>query len=306
MPNIASNLQFGDEGSVSPNGGQLTPSKPGLKFIVAQVEELAVLPHVVFKVLELSGSTDNSTQEIERAISVDPGFSSKVLILVNSAAYALPKKVVSIREALMFLGYKSVRQLAMTVGVFDMFVGKNDSDSLRRRAWWRHSVDTAVCARWLAEETKKLSGDDAYTCGLLHCIGKTLLDRFGVADYKHVEEMITFGIKDFKAEEAVYGCNHMEVAAAAVKKWGLPPELVSGLDYAHACDETEPFRLQRACTALASHIATHAVEGSSGATDDDTCGLPLWALAIMGIPEDRAGNLVVGGTAAIAAWNIQL
>lgn len=281
------------------------PQNDSLRKLVAQVNDMAVLPHVVFKVLELSSSTDNPTSEIEKAITVDPGFSSKVLILANSAAFALPRKVLSIREALMFLGYKAVRQLAMTVGIYDMFVGKNDRESLRRRAWWRHSVDSALCAKWLAEHTGKLPGDDAYTCGLLHYIGKTLLERFGGFEYKHVEEMVVFGIKDYKAEEAVYGCNHVEVAVAAARKWGLAGELIFGLEYTHPPEEDDPFRFHRACTALATQIATMAVEGNTFSEDSLHC-LPVWAMEMMELKLDQAEKIVEGASTSISSMRMQL
>ena len=108
-----------------------------LEAILERVNEIAVLPHVVYKVLELSGSDDTSAIEIERSIQVDPGFSSRVLTLANSAYFGLPKKVSSIKDAIMFCGLKSVRELAMTVGIYDMFMGKQDKASLRRRGWWR-------------------------------------------------------------------------------------------------------------------------------------------------------------------------
>src|SRR5687768_7393250 len=165
----------------------LNDDAAGLERILTRVNEMPVLPHVVFKVMEISGSSESPGHELEKAIVVDPGFSSKLLSLANSAYYGLPRKVTSVREAITFLGFKSIRQLAMTVGVFDMFIGKNDRDSLRRRRWWRHSVDTAVCCKWLAAETRKMPQDEAYTSGLLHYIGKTLLDRFGDGPYEKVE-----------------------------------------------------------------------------------------------------------------------
>ncbi len=306
MPDAAFNLDNDDQNPDINDGMPVIEENESLRKLLTKVTDLAVLPHVVFRVLELSGSADHSTAEFERVITVDPGFSSKVLILANSAAYALPKKVTSIREALMFLGFKSIRQMAMTVGVFDLFVGKNDRESLRRRAWWRHSVDTAICGRWLADGLHKLPGDDAYTCGLLHLIGKTLLDRLGETDYKHVEEMVMFGIKDYKAEEAIYGCNHMDVAAAAAAKWGLSETLISGLHYSHSCEEDDPFRYHRACTALATNIATLAVEGSSGPVEEVLHCLPAWAMEVMGITAERAGQIIDGGCAAIATWKMQI
>ena len=128
-----------------------------LNDILRKVNDLAVLPHVVFKVLEISGSSEAPASHMERAIVVDPGFSAKVLSLANSAGMGLPRKVNSIREAIAFLGFRQMRSLAMTVGVFDLFVGKTDKESLRRRAWWRHSIDTAVCCRWLATQSRKAS-----------------------------------------------------------------------------------------------------------------------------------------------------
>jgi HD-like signal output (HDOD) protein len=274
-----------------------------LSLVLAKVTEVAVLPHVVFKVLELSASSDSGTADIERAINVDPGFSSKILVLANSAYMALPRRITSIREALLFLGFKQVRQLAMTVGVFDLFAGKNDRESLRRRAWWRHSVDSAISARWLADQTKKVSGDDAYTCALLHLIGKTLLDRYGGVDYKHVEDIMAQGLKDYKAEEAIYGCHHIQVATAVCMKWRLPESLVSGLNYAHAADPDDTSRFLRAVVALASRIATYAIEGAD--ISDQPNALPLWALEVIGLGHVPGDQIIKGATAAIAAWNVQ-
>ena len=158
----------------------------------------------------------------------------------------------------------------------------------------------------LADGTHKLGGDDAYTCGLLHYIGKTLLDRLGGTDYKHVEDMVVFGIKDYKAEEAIYGCNHMEVAAEAAKKWGLDEGLICGLNYTQACNDSEPYRFHRACTALATNIATLAVTGSSLPPEEMAHCLPLWAMESMGITEEKAGAIIEGGSAAIATWKMQI
>src|SRR5579862_7208791 len=208
--------------------------------LLEKVDGLAVLPHVVFKVLEVSSNEDAAPLELERAIIVDPGFSSKVLTLANSAFFGLPRRVTSIREAILFLGFRSVRNLAMTVGTYDMFVGKSDRESLRRRDWWRHSVDTAICCKWLCFYTRKGQSDDSYTCGLLHLLGKTLLDRFGHGDYDRVEMMIKSGTPELDAESRVYGCNHIDVSVSAAQRWGFPQALVSGLSYLTQPDMDDP------------------------------------------------------------------
>lgn len=266
--------------------------------ILAKVNELAVLPQVVYKVVELSASTDTAATEIERAIVVDPGFSTKLLTAANSAYYGLPKKVTSVKEAIMFLGFKTVRQIAMTVGLYDMFVGKNDKESLRRRTWWRHSVDTAVCARWLAKETKSLAPDNAYTCGLLHYIGKTLLDRFGGEDYEFTKPMMEAGLTDIEAERELYGVDHVAIAIAAAAKWGFPEELLAGIAYTEPTAEDSEFPLHGACIAVASAIANRAVVGLHDA--DPTHWMPEWATNRLGITTERYQSVIESGSRAIS------
>src|SRR5688572_20700744 len=223
---------------------------PALDKLLARINEMPVLPHVVFKVMEITGGSEFPAVELENAIVVDPGFSSKLITLANSAYYGLPRKVTSVKEAIGFLGFKAIRQLAMTVGVFDMFIGKNDKDSLRRRRWWKTSVDTAVCCRFLAKRTGLFSPEDAYTCGLLHYIGKTLLDRFGEDSYEKVELLQQHEVDCRRAEQAVLGCDHVRLAVASAEKWSFPQELVAGLEYLDRPHPANPLAKYPACVAL--------------------------------------------------------
>lgn len=274
--------------------------------LIDKVDGLAVLPHVVFKVLEVSASEDAPPLELERAIIVDPGFSSKVLTLANSAFFGLPRRVTSIREAIMFLGFRSVRNLAMTVGTYDMFVGKNDKESLRRKSWWKHSVDTAVCSKWLAFFTRKAQPDDSYTCGLLHLIGKTLLDRFGHGDFERVAMMVAAGVPELDAESRVFGCNHVDVALAASEHWGFPASLVSGLSYLTPPDDDDPSATQRACTALGNAIARIARNRLDFPDKELSEELPEWALYTLDIAPEKVEMLKEQGIGAIAAAQMHL
>lgn len=278
----------------------------GLDRILARVSEVPVLPHVVYKVMEISGSAESSSQELERAIVIDPGFSSKLLSLANSAYYGLPRRVTSVSEAITFLGFKSIRQLAMTVGVFDLFIGKNDKDSLRRRRWWRHSVDSAVCCRWLAKKNRELQPESAYTVGLLHIIGKTLLDRFGEEPYEKVEMLMEHGVDDLRAELAVYKCDHIQVGVAAASQWGFPDELVVALEYDRPAPDGDPWATNRACVMLGSRIADLALVGQD-LSEAELIVLPTWALEQMGFSQDQMPDLVSAATQVIGeAASIQL
>jgi HD-like signal output (HDOD) protein len=263
----------------------LKPSET-LNKVIERTSELAVLPHVVLRVLELTSNDEAVSADLERAIAVDPGFSSKLLMLANSASFGLPRRVTSIREAILFLGFRTIRSAALTVGIFDVFVGKTDRNSLRRREWWRHSVDTAVCARYLARATDKVPVEDAYTAGLLHLIGKMMLDKHGDKDYALVEAMEAQGVPGHIAEEKVYGVTFCEVSSGVAGKWNLPPALQSGLLILEPPQEDDPFAALRACTVVASSMANRAKQGTQ---EHDDC--PPWALKWLGLNEISMSDL---------------
>lgn len=260
--------------------------------LIARIGDIAVLPHVVYKVLELS-ATDIAATELERAIVIDPGFSTRLLTLANSSFYGLPRRVTSIREAVTLLGFKQIRQLAMTVGFFDMFVGKNDRESLRRRTWWRHSIDTAVCCKFLAQQTGAMAPDEAYSCGLLHYIGKPLLDRFQPGGYEQVEALMATGAGCRASEQSVFGVDHVVVAYAAGKNWRLPDAILEGIDYDRGDDEEVP--IASAVVAVGSAIAHSIVDGSTAAA------LPSRALKQLNYSAVQADELIERATEVLAS-----
>ncbi len=257
-----------------------------LQNLTAKLEQLAVLPHVVFKVLELT-EADCSAKDLERCILVDPGFSSKVLVIANSAAYSPSRRITSIHEASMLLGTKAIRGIALTAGVFDLFVGKTDKESLRRREWWKHSVDTATCAKWLARKSHSVSPDDAYTCGLLHLIGKTLLDKASDGDYDKVVSLVDQGVPAILVERKLFGCDHVEVGVSAVSKWGMPAEVASGINYSTPCTDESTAPALRATVAIAQRMVIRCTAETA-----DPVVFPSWALERLGWVDADAEALI--------------
>ncbi len=273
--------------------------------LMDKIDNLGVLPHVVVKVLEVLSSDDAPALELEKAIIIDPGLSSKVLALANSTLFGLPRQLTSIREAILFVGYRSVRNLAMTIGTDDLFAGEEDVESERRLSWRRQSVDSAICSKWLALFTGRARPDDCYTAGLLHLIGKTLLDRFGEGDYERVMLMAACGVPELEAEERVFGCNHIQVSAAAGRKWHFPESLVFALDYRTAPEAQDQGAPQRCCAALGSAIAEIA-EDRRHNPESEAPQLPQWALDGLCIPSERTDMLVEQGIGAIASSQVHL
>jgi len=261
-------------------------------------KDLAALPQVVFKVMEITGNDTGSAAELERVIVVDPGFSAKLLMIANSAQFALPRKVNSIKEAVMYIGVRQVRQTAMAVGVFDMFLGKTDAESRRRRVWWRHSVDTGTAARSLAEQFGWCDPNMAYTAGLLHWCGKTVLDKSNPGEYEKVLMVVDRGATVWQAETAVFGCDHRDMSIASAQKWGFSAELADGLHYYARPDDAFQGGAVAATIAVSACIADIALAGRK-----DHAGAPwgIWASDVLGIPEELTENIIERGLAAITA-----
>jgi putative nucleotidyltransferase with HDIG domain len=276
-----------------------------VKTIMDKIRDMAVLPQVVCQVMDLTVNPNATARDLERVIAVDPGMSSRVLNTVNSAYYGLPRKIASIKEAVVFLGFKSIRHIAMTAGVFDMFVGKADKQNIRRRTWWRHSIDTALCCRLLASQTQDLSTDEAYTAGLLHDIGKPLLDRYGGMLYDGVESLIEQGMDTLGAERSVYGCDHANLGQEISLHWRFPQKLADAIGGHHAQDGgnlSEP--LLTATTVIGNYIA-HAVRETNR---DDTFLLldaPVWALEQLHLNSNTLQALIIACEAELSQSPMQ-
>jgi putative nucleotidyltransferase with HDIG domain len=261
--------------------------------VVQKVKDLAALPQVVHQIIHLTNNPNASVKDLERLISIDQGMSMRVLNTVNSAYYGFSRKIASIKDAVVLLGFKAVRNLAMTVSVFDLFVGKTDRQNLRRGKWWRHSIDTALCARLIASQVAGVSPDEAYTAGLLHDIGKPLLDRYGGAPYEQVEDLVAQGVPELAAERQVYGCDHAEVGRAVSQHWGFPEKLVEAI----GCHHTESANglgdaPLTAVVALANFVA-HLLR-QSDAPETWWFDLPQWVSETLQLTPQQLQSLYLG------------
>lgn len=261
--------------------------------VVQKVKELAALPQVVHQIIHLTNNPNASVKELERLISIDQGMSMRVLNTVNSAYYGFSRKIASIKDAVVLLGFKAVRNLAMTVSVFDLFVGKTDRQNLRRGKWWRHSIDTALCARLIASQVAGVSPDEAYTAGLLHDIGKPLLDRYGGAPYEHVEALMAEGVPELIAERQVYGCDHAEVGRLVSQHWGFPDKLVEAIG-GHNAESSEGLHDAplTAVIVLANRVA-HLLR-QPDAPDDWWFEVPSWIVETLHLASAQLQSLYLG------------
>lgn len=261
--------------------------------VVQNVGEIAMLPQVVMKVLDMTNNPRATAQDLEDVIGQDQGLTSKVLTLANSSYYGLPRRVSSLREAVMFLGFRAVRNIAMTASCYNMFIGKSDSQSLLKRRIWKHSVDTSLLTRLVCAYASEVVPDEAFAAGLLHDIGKTVLEQYyPQAMMQVVQTAERLGIRQHEAEEQILGFNHADVAFALAMQWNLPVALSEALGFHHSVAASATAPLLVAVVALSCDIANFLEE----APDQP---LETWrfnedALRILGITTNHLEVLLEG------------
>lgn len=259
--------------------------------LIARAGELAALPQVVMQVIELTGNQNTAAFEVERVIGNDQALTAKILTLANSSYYGVPRRISSIREAIVFLGFKTVRNLAMTVTSFNLFLGKSDAQSLARRAQWKHSLNAGLCGKHIASAVPGAAiSEELYTAALLHDIGKVLmhqhLTRLFVQAAHAAEER---GVAFHQVEQEFLPFTHAEVGAALATRWNLPPVLVEAIGYHHhpADAPSEPHTC--AAVTLANDLANAFGDGAEGETPAVIAGelaLSEDAIRILGIAPD--------------------
>ncbi|MCX7935212.1 MAG: HDOD domain-containing protein, partial [Planctomycetota bacterium] len=137
-----------------------------LKGIVERIVDLPTLPQVVNTLLTLLDDPTSSARDVNEVMAHDPALVAKILKLVNSSFYGLPNRVTSIQQAIAILGFNTIKALAVSASVFDLF-GESGGD-FSYEAFWKHSVGVATVGSYLAGRSKRVDAESGFVIGLLH------------------------------------------------------------------------------------------------------------------------------------------
>ncbi|MDH5446110.1 MAG: HDOD domain-containing protein [Gammaproteobacteria bacterium] len=205
----------------------------GLEKLNISSKSIPSLPLVIQEIINLSEKEENDFQVLIGKLQKDPGLTAQVLALANSSFYGLQNKVSSLREACIVLGVHTLKSIALAAGIINHFPASKLS-AVSVDDIWRHSVGTAVAARVLAELTV-VEPDLAFTAGLLHDIGKIIINKKARDKYLEVIEYKKHNdCYMLDAEKVVLGITHAEVGEFVAKKWKLPEPICSVIRYHHA------------------------------------------------------------------------
>jgi HD-like signal output (HDOD) protein len=217
--------------------------------IVAAVEALPPLPAVALRVMQVAQDTKASAADLAVVVSADPGLSSRVLRVVNSAAYRRMREITSVQQALVTLGFVQARNLAISGAVAGAFAPDALHALFRIETFWRHSIAVAFRAAELAGEGRRVDVPTAFTAGIVHNMGRLALFY---RDPALVDQAVARAMAEGRVLEEVegeLGFDHAAAGELLARRWQLPEPICEAIGKHH-----EPFETNQTlvgCVAMA-------------------------------------------------------
>lgn len=203
-----------------------------IELIASKVSDLPAMPQVAAKAMELIGSPRATAKDLEQIISKDQATTVKVLRIANSAFYGVRGEISTLSRAIVVLGFNTLRSVVMT-GVSEA-IHSGKRSCFKDRILWEHSIAAAIAARTIAVECGYPAPEEAYVGGLLHDIGKVVMDANLAGEYeKAVEAVYNEGVSFVDAENDIFGFDHTDVGALVAERWHLAPRLREAVQFHH-------------------------------------------------------------------------
>lgn len=187
------------------------------------IERLLPIPQTALKIIRMINNEDCSFRELAREVALDQVLSARIIRMCNAVSINASKKVDSIEKAMLRIGEKNLLLLALSFSMENFISHASQGYSLCKGGLYYHSVWTANLSSTLAEMTGKVRPDLAYTAGLLHDIGKVILDQYMDNAYPLFYRRLKVEGNDLLvAEKDLFGLAHTEAGHMLALKWDLP------------------------------------------------------------------------------------
>ena len=194
--------------------------------IYSRIEEIPTLSPILQKIISTVEDSSADARDLTDIIENDISMTSKILKVANSAYYGFQHKIDSLNRAVALLGFNMIKSLSMSVGIIKTLPAQYKGSYFSRERLWIHSLAVATVMKHMAETTgRKEKGDALFVAGLLHDIGKVVLDQFFADEYHNILEDsgCLESVSICEAEIKYFGMDHGDVGSILLKRWNFPP-----------------------------------------------------------------------------------
>lgn len=205
-----------------------------LEALAQKVRDFPALPGTVVRVTQMTDDPKCGVSDIAKVLVSDQALAARVLKLANSAFYGSSRRVATVSDAVVILGMRTTRNLVMATGCQEMLEDEISGYALPRGAMLRHSLACASAAQALAKRTRFRGTEEAFVAGLLHDLGKVIMNTYFRDRFIQALIQVAGGERTYaEAEQAAFGFDHAEAGAYLLERWSLPAALVAAVRYHH-------------------------------------------------------------------------
>lgn len=199
--------------------------------IVQTTGDLPTLPPVANLVLDKLANPEATVGQLQEIISRDQSLAARILKIANSVFYGCSRNITKVSDAIVIIGFKSIKSLIMTTVLQDFLT----NFGLAEKLLWEHSLGSALGARIIAKAVKFSKVEEAFLSGLLHDLGKVVINlKLPQQMSLIIQEVYNHpGTSSSAVEQDMLGFNHAQVGQLVAQKWNFAEEIDEAIGAHH-------------------------------------------------------------------------
>ncbi len=201
--------------------------------LIKGITNLPTIPEITTRVAALLDNPDVELEEVADMILTDQVMASRVIKIVNSPLFKPMHEINSLKRALIYLGFRRIREIALTCSIIKAFEGKKGAFDIR--VFWQHSFGVGIVSKIIAQRVRYPEIEKAYICGIVHDIGEVFLSNYLENEFQKIIDLISGTSHCFvDAEALMLGTTHCELGLCLAQKWNFPQEYCDVIEHHHA------------------------------------------------------------------------
>lgn len=209
--------------------------------MVASIDDLPTIPAVATQVMQLLDAPDVDVDKVADLMLSDQVMTARVLKMVNSPIYRPTQEITSLKRALVYLGIRHIKEMALTSSFINAFEDKHGAIDIS--TFWEHSFGVGMVSKVIAEKIRYADVEKAYLAGIIHDIGEVVLSNYHTEKFAQAIKTIQeHPVKLLDTELEVFGTTHAEIGFCMAEKWNFPEAYREVILHHHAPREatTDP------------------------------------------------------------------